>query len=893
MNSADRPPQGTASRLPSLPPESAAVMHGRASSSFAGVLRSLLIVSIIAASLFWVYRSADTVSASDLQAYSRKLHTFNELDIQINIDVLAIRFELHKNYDAIAQDINLLNALLKQLHTPPKFLSDSDAEKLLRHIRELDRLIQLKDDYIESFVRESAVLRNSTRYFPTALRHFAKSNNSPRLHADLGSLNGNIMTYLVLQDRELLSTISGQIESIRSKNANLPPQSERALNNILEHARIIIKYRQSIDSKIHDIALITTDAGTEIERAIQTFGIGYENASNRSRIYRVLLFVSALLLALYLTLLFAQLGKTTQALRNSNRSLEQRINELHHTQADLKLYATLFNSATEGMVITDNHANVLIANPAFSSITGYSSEEMHSRALSILSSGRHPKSFYTDMWKTLALRGKWQGEIWNRRKNGELYPEWLSISAVYDSDGNITHYIGVFSDISERKKNEAHIQYLSLHDPLTNLPNRLLMQERLNEALAQSQRINSHTAVLVVNLDRFRNINDTLGNELGDALLQQVAHRSLSLLRDTDTVSRLGSDEFVFILPDIDQPQDAASIARKLLAHIGRPYQLGEHEITITASIGIALSETDGNTAADLLRNADTAMGRAKEDGRNNFRFYSADMNITTLGDLLLENQLRNATKQNELELFYQPKIDSRTGSLQGAEALLRWRHPEQGMIAPGRFIRLAEESGLIVPIGTWVLHTVCQQIRAWRDSGLPVVPIAVNLSAQQFLQSNLPAIIKESLETAGIEPDLLELELTESMLMRNANHTIDILSRLRQMGISLSIDDFGTGYSSLSYLKQFEVNLLKIDRSFVADIQSADTGGTIAVAVIELAHALGLKVVAEGVETDVQCRFLLDHGCDIFQGYLFSRPVPAHDFAQKLAGLKQITPEG
>ncbi|MDR2208605.1 MAG: bifunctional diguanylate cyclase/phosphodiesterase, partial [Azoarcus sp.] len=378
-----------------------------------------------------------------------------------------------------------------------------------------------------------------------------------------------------------------------------------------------------------------------------------------------------------------------------------------------------------------------------------------------------------------------------------------------------------------------------------------------------------------------------------DALLQQVAHRSQSLLRDTDTVSRLGSDEFVFILPDINQPQDAASIARKLLTSIGRPYLLGGHDITISASIGIALSETDGNTTAELLRNADAAMSRAKEDGRNNFRFYSTDMNITTLGDLLLENQLRNAIKYNELELFYQPKIDSHTGIMQGAEALLRWRHPEHGTISPDRFVRLAEESGLIVSIGTWVLRTACRQIRTWREAGLPVVPIAVNLSAQQFLQSDLPALVSDSLEAAGIEPDLLELELTESMLMRNADRTIGILSHLRQMGIKLSIDDFGTGYSSLSYLKQFEVNQLKIDKSFVATIQDTSTGGTIAAAVIGLAHALGLQVVAEGVETEEQHRFLIDHGCDSFQGYLFSRPVSASDFAQKLAGLKKVTPEG
>ncbi|MCL2644840.1 MAG: EAL domain-containing protein, partial [Betaproteobacteria bacterium] len=879
MKHANRPSHSTAFLEDThslLPPNTPASAQERAQPlpTFTDIGRGLVIVAIIASTLFWVFTEANTVSVPELQSYSRTLRSFRQVDTLINADVLGIRFELYKNYDSISQNLNHLETLLKQLRAPPKFLSDSDTKKVSSHVNELDKLVQVKGDHIGVFMRENAILRNSIRYFSTTIRHLIDLPHPPRLRTELTILSNNVMTHLVSDNDDLLPAISKHIESIRRENANLSPQSMRKLDSVLDHADIMIKGKQAVDTKLLNIAMIPTDAG--LEKVIQAYGIGQENAINRSHVFRVLLFVLALLLALYLTLPFIRLGRATQALRSSNRSLKQRIDELHHAQANLKLYATLFNSAVEGMVITDANARVLVANPAFTAITGYNVEEIRSRTPSLLSSGRHAKSFYNEMWRTLGQHGKWQGEIWNRRKNGEMFPEWLSITAVHDGEDNVTHYIGVFSDITERKKNEAHIQHLSLHDPLTNLPNRLLMQERLNEALSQSRRIDSHTAVLFVNLDRFRNINDTLGNELGDALLQQVAHRSQALLRDTDTVSRLGSDEFVFILPDIDQPQDAASIARKLLTNIGRPYQLGGHDITITASIGIAISETDGITTAELLRNADAAMSRAKEDGRNNFRFYSTDMNTTTLGDLLLENQLRNAIKYNELELFYQPKIDSSNGTIQGAEALLRWRHPEHGMISPDRFIRLAEESGLIIPIGACVLRTACQQIRTWREAGLPVVPIAVNLSAQQLQQSDLPALVSDCLRTAGIEPGLLEIELTESMLMRNVDHTIDILSRMRQMGVSISIDDFGTGYSSLSYLKQFEVNLLKIDKSFVADIENTKTGGTIAIAIIGLAHALGLKVIAEGVETEEQRRFLLNYGCDSFQGFLFSRPVPA-----------------
>ena len=851
--------------------------------------QSLALVAIIAFVLVWAFNNADTISDAGHQLYSRDLRGIRQANTQIDADVLATRFELHKNYDSISQGINRINTLVERLRHPPAYLLDEDAGKIRNRMDDFAGMAKSKNDRIESFVRESAILRNSTRYYPTAVRQFLQTATlSQQLRIELNILSNDVMTYLVSDDGELLPVIHKRIESIRLASARQPPQTMQRLRNILDHATIMVTGKQEVDSKLREIAAIPADA--TIEQITQTYATGYANAANRSRMFRVLLFVTALLLALYLVLIFTRLGRATQALQNSNHKLEQRIEELHRTQDNLKLYATLFNSATEGMVITDAHARILVTNPAFTTITGYHFDEIRSRSPSLLSSGRHALTFYHDMWKSLGRHGKWQGEIWNRRRNGEDYQEWLSITAVHDHEGQITHYIGVFSDITERKKSEARIQHLSLHDPLTNLPNRLLMQERLNEALSIS---NSHTAVLFLNIDRFRNINDTLGSEMGDALLQEVARRTKVLLWDTDTVSRLGSDEFVIILPYVDQPQDVASIARKLLIGIGRPFLLGQHDITITASIGIAISGTDGNTAAELLRNADAAMSRAKEDGRNNFRFYSADMNTTTLGDLLLENQLRNAIKHNELELFYQPKIDANTGVLHSAEALLRWRHPEQGMIPPDRFIRMAEESGLIVPIGAWVLRTACRQIQDWRNLGLPVVPVAVNLSAQQFLQDDLPALVHESLEAAHVEPALLELELTESMLMRNAERTVDMLGRLRQMGVGLSIDDFGTGYSSLAYLKQFEVNILKIDKSFVTNIQNADTDGKIAIAVIGLAHALGLKVVAEGVETEEQQRFLLDHGCDIFQGYLFSRPLPAADFAQKLAALKKITHEG
>ncbi|MDR1228544.1 MAG: EAL domain-containing protein [Azoarcus sp.] len=851
-----------------------------------GLGQALLMVAMATVTLVWLFHNADSISASSHLAYTRELNNLRQANAYIYSDVLAIRFELTRNYDSISRGTEGINNLIEKLRHTPDFLSRDDARRVLGQIEKFNALAQRKNQLIESFVRESAVLRNSTRYFPTSVRKTIQTLASPRLRAEITALSDEVMTYMVLDNKDLIVPIQKHLEALARESGKQPPRAAAAVRNTIEHAKIMIDRNQAVSGKLHELTAILTDQASM--QIIQAYNSGYTRSANRTQIYRVLLFVAALVLALYLVLIFVRLGRASQALRNSNRSLEQRIDELHRTQAHLKLYATVFTSAAEGMVITDARARILVANPAFTVITGYTLEEIRTQPTSLLSSGQHAPAFYQDMWKSLERRGKWQGEIWNRRRNGEVFPEWLSITSLRDNDNRITNYIGIFSDTSERKRNEAHIQHLSQHDSLTNLPNRLMMQERLNEAITQARRINNHAAVLFLNLDRFRNINDTLGSELGDALLQQVAHRSQILLRDTDTVSRLGGDEFVFILPDVNQPQDAAAIARKLLNSASRPYLLGEHNISITASIGIAIFDTDGATAAELLRNADAAMSRAKEDGRNNFRFYSTDMNTSTLGDLLLENQLRGAVDKNELELFYQPKVDARTGCLQSAEALLRWRHPEQGMIPPDRFIRLAEESGLIVPIGEWVLNTACRQLHDWRKTGLPIVPLAINLSAQQFLQNDLPVLIADSLASARLDPALLELELTESMLIRNVERTVGMLARLREMGVGLSIDDFGTGYSSLAYLKQFDVNVLKIDKSFVSDIHNvdADADGKIAIAIIGLAHALGLKVVAEGVETDEQRLFLLDHGCDTFQGYFFSRPIPAADFAKKLAEL-------
>jgi diguanylate cyclase (GGDEF)-like protein/PAS domain S-box-containing protein len=554
---------------------------------------------------------------------------------------------------------------------------------------------------------------------------------------------------------------------------------------------------------------------------------------------------------------------------------------------DLRIAATAFESQ-EGMLITDASGNILRVNRSFTLITGYTSEEVIGKNPHILNSGRQDAAFFSEMWSKLKKYGSWAGEILNRRKNGEIYPEYLTIAAVKDSSGQISNFVGTFSDISERKSAAQKIEQLAFYDSLTGLPNRRMLVDRLQQAMAASSRSGKAGALLFLDLDHFKTINDTLGHHKGDLLLQQVSQRLIDCVREGDTVARLGGDEFVVMLEglsenEMDSAAQTESVGEKILTSLSSPYLLGDIKYRNTPSIGAVIFMGHRQTSDELLQQADIAMYQVKQAGRNSLRFFDPQMQQVIHARATLEMELRKALEERQFELHYQIQVDSSDNPI-GAEALIRWRHPERGLISPAQFIPLAEESGLIVPIGLWVLDTACAQIESWSHHELTrQLVLAINVSAHQFRQAEFVTQVESALSRHAFATRLLKLELTESILVDDIEETVKKMSRLRELEIRFSLDDFGTGYSSLQYLKRLPLNQLKIDRSFVRDLETSSSDQAIVRTIIAMAQSLNLDVIAEGVETTAQKERLRNKGCDHFQGYLFGKPVPITEFEQAL----------
>ena len=559
------------------------------------------------------------------------------------------------------------------------------------------------------------------------------------------------------------------------------------------------------------------------------------------------------------------------------------ITERKTQDAQVSKLSRVMEQTADIIIVTDTDGKIEYVNPSFEKVTGYSYHEAVNNTPRLVASGQHKSEFYRHMWETITAGESYNNIFINRRKDGSLYYEEKTITPIKDQSGTITHYVATGKDISERIQVHERLQHIAHHDALTDLPNRNLFLDRLQHSLNRARWHKRLVAVMFLDLDRFKNINDTLGHNVGDELLLQLSQRLNKTVRDGDTIARFGGDEFAILLDDIDSDSHISSLAQKLLDTLLTPFKINKQELFVTASIGVSIFPNDGEDSDTLLRNADVAMYRAKDLGKNNYQFYSDDLSARIFERLTLENHLRHALERNEFVLYYQPQIDARTKKISGVEGLLRWQHPELGLVTPNNIIPLLEETGLIEKVGNWVLETACRQSRAWHDAGWSYLHMSVNISSRQFNNTDFISSVHDIINRTGINPEFLELELTESMLMRNASSTVNALHSLSGLGVRFAIDDFGTGYSSLTYLRRFPIDTIKIDRSFIYDVTNNPDDAAIASAIIVMAQSLSLNVIAEGVENQKQLDFLSSRKCHYLQGNFFSRPLPAEELTQLL----------
>lgn len=725
-------------------------------------------------------------------------------------------------------------------------------------------------------------------------------NHSSKTEADTKLLLEGVRSYLtlpLLANGELIGTLNFGT----SEPDGFSKETIDLAKDIANELAIAVKH-SLMQEKLQDIAKLPNENPFPVYRISSDYYIIYSNKGGKEILKKWSLqkgmTVPAWLQGNIEFVLQSEETKTIETMIDEDRYFEFvliPVKEKHYVnvygfditqkkkaEESLILASKVFESSNEAIIITNEKGKILDVNSAFTAATGYDKEEVLGEDPNVMNSGKHDKKFFEHFWRMLKDTGQWQGEIWDRRKNGEIFPKWLSVSALTDKKGKTTHYVGIFTDITKMKQTEEYIQYLSDYDTLTGLPNRNLFIDRLKQAILHASRNDKIAAVMFLNLDRFKIINDTLGHGAGDQLLSFIAKRITENVRESDTVARLSGDEFIISVSNLLNVQGASVVSEKIISSVSKPFTIKGHELFISCSLGIALYPHDGKEVEVLMKNADTAMHHAKEHGKNNYQFFSEEMNVKAFERLTMESSMRKALENEEFIVYYQPKINIEKNKVIGMEALVRWQHPELGIVSPAKFIPLAEETGLIVPLGEYVLRKACKFNRHLQINGFEPMIVSVNLSALQFNnRSQLITVLKSALDDSGLHPKYLELELTESIIMQDAEYIIESLSKIKEMGIFLSIDDFGTGYSSLSYIKRFPIDTLKIDRSFVKDILVDPEDAAIAKTIIALAHNLNLNVIAEGVDDIGQLEFLLENECKEIQGYLYSQPVPEDQFEE------------
>ncbi len=791
-----------------------------------------------------------------------ELRELQSLDIELSESVLQHNYKLFHNYDGVVGTMQRMHALSSTLLRNLQRGLFPNTPEIKQALSEIQQSIQLKASALESFKSSNAASKTSLIYLPTTVEDIQK-----QLHSS-DTLQHDQLDHL-LMDTMLLITNRGHFES-ETINNNIFA-FEQSIPDFPEHIKasaiLSIRYAKNIlnnEKNIKELLLQLssqkkTRLGIKLEQLYLTYYQQQQDSASRYRLF--LLLTAMLVLAYAFYAYYKMIGKADQ----------------------LRIAATAFE-AQESFIITDVDGVIQRVNQAFTEITGYSAEEVVGHTPRMIKSGRHNLDFYKKMWGCIERTGAWQGEIWDRRKNGEIYPAWLSITAVKGTDGAVTHYVGSHLDTTERKASEDRIKNLAFYDSLTGLPNRRLLVDRIEQELACSARSGQQGALLFIDLDNFKTLNDIHGHSIGDLLIQQVAQCLTFCIRKGDTIAHIGADEFVVVLKDLGvEPIEAAekveTIGENILNTIDRSYQLADHEYQCTASIGANLFLGHQISHEELIKQADIAMYQAKKAGSNTLRFFDTNMQTAINAHASMLSELRNALSGKQFNLYYQIQVDS-SGQALGAESLIRWIHPERGMISPADFIPLAEETGLILPIGSWVLQTACAQLNQWENNELTRdLTLAVNVSAKQFQQADFVVGVQNALLASGANPSNLKLELTESTVLDNVEDVIIKMNEIKELGVTFSMDDFGTGYSSLQYLKHLPLDQIKIDQSFVRDITANENDVSIVQTIIAMTYVLGFDVIAEGVETKIQKEFLDQHGCHNFQGYLFGKPMPIDEF--------------
>jgi diguanylate cyclase (GGDEF)-like protein/PAS domain S-box-containing protein len=804
----------------------------------------------------------------NLPRHNAMLEHFNQLqndESRLGEAVLQLNFSLTNNYDQVTGLIEHMRATERELREGEVARSLRQDEAFMQQLNMLQQRLISKEDNLEKFKSRNAILKNSLLYLPLARDDAVRDlrRDSPaREH--LNTLMEQLLINRIrgaLLDRNSMESTTAALQQEAEK---LAPETRQKISNLLRHMYQIDLLERELPSLVRQLT-----SGTRNSGLAKAYGAFYNQQQLRASIYRWFLLMATLGLIAYVVRTYVHLRE------QSNR---------------LELAASVFSTASEGITITNYKGVILDVNAAFSEITGYTREDVLGKNPRVLKSGRQDAAFYDQMWQSIRDTGTWAGEIWNRRKSGETYPEWLTITTATTRRGGLqerTHYVATVSDISQRKKNEAEIYQLAYYDPLTALPNRRLLADRLRQVLASRNHGPGQAALLFIDVDHFKTLNDVRGHEMGDLLLVEVSRRLLACAREADTVARLGSDEFVVMLQGLSgetgpTAAQAKAVGEKIRLNLGLPYWLNDFEHICTCSVGISMS-SEGVSAEEMLQHANTAMAEAKNAGRDTLRFFDPVMQSALESRAALEADLRAAIQLKQFELYYQIQVDDNSRAV-GAEALVRWNHPQQGLVSPATFIPLAEETGLILPLGQWILEAACAQIKSW-DSGDDTrhLVLAVNVSARQLAADEFVTQVEKLLLSTGITPARLKLEITESMMLGNVEAVISIIRQLKALGVSFSMDDFGTGYSSLQYLKRLPLDQLKIDQSFVQDITTDSSDQALVGTIVAMAQSLRLSTIAEGVETQPQRDLLALQGCRNFQGYLFSRPVPIAAFASVL----------